>query len=517
LVLDVSAGGVCPKCQRKVASRLLQNQLSLTVSLATHSATADDQHLDLANGCEETKALVGQRLGHFEIAETLGTGGMGAVYRALDTSLQRYVAVKVLQRKKVCKSGSEGEVDRLLQEAISQARVNHPNVVSIYYVGKQDGEPFLAMELVPGVTVEQHLASGELAFPEVASIGLQMTDALAASLEFDVLHGDIKPSNIMWQSNGVAKLSDFGMARRSSTRENQQIGGTPNYLAPELLNGQPMTFQSDMYSLGVTLYELTFGKLPVTLSGYSFSEWAESHRRRVLEFPQPWPDHLPEMWRDILKRLLQQKPEDRYSSYEELRRDLLQVLPSRNTAARVLPRLFAAAIDFVVVAVGVALMFLVSFLLVSQLRNLLDIADIRMLRRMSEHVPWYQELGNLIVNVGYGLSLFIPAGLYLFATGYFRQTIGRGLMHVRVVNCYGLWPQRRTLALREIPRMALVLTQPITANMFLMDLHPALIVLAVTIPVAAFSLFNMGYLLFSKQRRALHDRMFRTNVVLDTQ
>lgn len=516
-MLDVTEGGVCPKCQRRVASRILRNQMSLTVSLATHTSTSADPELELVGGCEETRALIGQRLGHFEIAETLGAGGMGAVYRALDTSLQRYVAVKVLQRKKLSKSDSDGEVDRLLQEAISQARVNHPNVVAIYYVGKQNGEPFLAMELVPGVTVEQHLNHSQLSFPEVASIGLQMTEALAASLEFDVLHGDIKPSNILWQNNGIAKLSDFGMARRSSTSENQQVGGTPNYLAPELLNGQPMTFRSDMYSLGVTLYELTFGKLPVTLSGYSFSEWAESHRRRVLEFPNPWPDHLPENWRDILKRLLQQKPEDRYSSYEELRQDLLNVQPGRNTAARVLPRLFAAAIDYVIVAVGLALMFLLSYFIAGSFRNLLNIGDMRMVRRMSLDVPWYQELGNWIVNLGYGASLFIPILLYLFATSYFRQTIGRGLMHIRVVNSYGLLPQRRLFALRELPRLALVVTQPIAANLMLFEVHPAVIIFVLSLPVLFFSLIDIGYLTLSKNRRALHDRLFGTNVVLDTE
>ena len=229
--------------------------------------------------------MKGRTFGHFKIVDSLGQGGMGQVFRALDTSLKRYVAVKVLRSGLSASTNarsSDFEIEQLMQEAIAQARVIHPNITTIYYVGKEDETPFLAMELIYGQSIAEKIAEGPMVYSEIHSISSQLAGVLRFSHELDIIHGDIKPSNIMVQSNGIAKLSDFGLARRASKKQSSPFGGTPNYLAPELLEGESSSIQSDMYALGVTLFEMTFGRLPVSVSGASMKEWIASHEQLSL-------------------------------------------------------------------------------------------------------------------------------------------------------------------------------------------------------------------------------------------
>ncbi len=174
--VDPNAGGKCAMCQREISPKVLQHELALTITIRGKPDHIVPSPSEPSNF--DANELVGRNFGHFEIIRPLGRGGMGQVYQALDTSLQRYVAVKILQ------SGSSGSssaacgarhVDLLLQEAVAQARVEHPNIVTIYYVGKQDDEPFFAMELVNGVSVAHRIAQGDLSFGEIAMIAIQIT------------------------------------------------------------------------------------------------------------------------------------------------------------------------------------------------------------------------------------------------------------------------------------------------------------------------------------------------------
>ena len=253
---------------------------------------------------------------------------MGAVYQALDESLQRYVALKVIHSAGGSAIDTK-QIQRLLQEAIAQARVNHPNIVHIYYVGREGKTPFFAMELVPGATLADRLKDGPLPFATVVSIGEQVADALRHAADFDILHGDVKPSNILFADKGTVKLSDFGLARRLSAADLSptSFAGTPAYLSPEAAEGRPTDIRSDMYSLGITLFEMTFGRLPYTPSGGKLVDFVQVHRTASIEFPSPWPDRLPYAWRGVLARLLAKSPADRYPNYEDLLADLRRLRP----------------------------------------------------------------------------------------------------------------------------------------------------------------------------------------------
>ncbi len=156
----------------------------------------------------------------------------------------------------------------MLEEARAQARVNHPNVVHVYYVSRSEHQPYLAMELAPNGTVADLLKGGQLCFADVVDIGLQVAHALRASSKLQIVHGDIKPSNVLL-SGRTAKLSDFGLARclAGKLQSESNLSGTPNYMAPELCDGADRSVQSDMYAFGVMLYEMTFARLPFQFTG----------------------------------------------------------------------------------------------------------------------------------------------------------------------------------------------------------------------------------------------------------
>lgn len=491
-------GGVCPKCDRPISPKTLKHDLALTMtidSLHTDFTTAQATGIALGGSPDE---LVGKTLGHFEMVATLGSGGMGQVYKALDKSLQRYVAVKVLRSgigSSANLTSSDTEIDSLLQEAVSQARVTHPNIVTIYYVGKQDGNPFLAMELVHGEALNRVIEERQLAFSDIGLIAVQMAEALKFSYELDIIHGDIKPSNVMLMSNTRVKLSDFGMARRASDVSSGKLGGTPNYIAPELLTGANPSVQSDMYALGVTLYELTFGQLPVTLAGKTISDWIESHEQAEIVYPAPWPEHLPEGWKGVLSRMLAKEPRDRFENYDELLEELDAVQPGSRVIARRAPRLIAAMIDYLVV-----------LLLMVPMQMVLEAT--RLTSYLGDHV---------FIRFLLQLADFLPIMTYTILVMFWRQSIGRALMHVRVVNQYGLIPAAKSMVARSFFRMCLVWATCSTiffqrSDVFWVQIVSASVVLICLIYLIAATAFMLIY----DQARSIHDLIFGTRVVLDT-
>jgi hypothetical protein len=424
--------------------------------------------------------LIGSKLGHFEIIEPIGRGGMGQVYRALDTSLQRYVAVKVIL------TGSETGIDaesqsRLMYEAVAQARVNHPNIVTIYYVGRDAGTPFLAMELIDGQNASDLIQQGTVPYETLCSIAIRITHALDIASRTGIVHSDIKPQNLLILPDGNVKLSDFGMARIADRDEGKLLGGTPNYLAPELLRGEKPSLQSDMYALGVTLFELSFGRLPVPLSGSSLQEWSRIHETASVKFPEPWPDHLPDGWKKVLDQLLQKNPQDRFSSYEELGQTLRSILPVPRPRAGLFARTVAWCIDAGSILFATALpLALASTLL---------------------RVP--EDIANL---------MFLPVlGLYLAIVYAWRQSLGRELIHVKIVNQYSLTPGRKVMVFRECLRMVFFCFV-ILGNLasFLVPLSQ-IPLLAVGVALTAADLL---YAATWGRGQSLHDRLFRTKAVI---
>ncbi|HEX3556874.1 MAG TPA: protein kinase [Thermoanaerobaculia bacterium] len=265
-------------------------------------------------------ALLGQR---FEILSVLGSGGMGIVYKARDRELDDLVALKMLRRELW---GDRNQLDRLKSEIKLARKITHPNVLRTHDFGEIDGVPYISMEYVRGVTLRYMLdQTSRLPYSAGLRLAKQLCAGLGAAHAVGVLHRDIKPENMILEPTGNAKLMDFGIARpidRLAPAQTQAgfIVGTPQYLAPEVLQGQEADTRTDLYSVGIVLYEIFTGELP--FDGPTIMEVVVKHLR---EEPAPpssrWPEIPPVLEAAILK-CLSKNPEQRYRSVAELLRDL---------------------------------------------------------------------------------------------------------------------------------------------------------------------------------------------------
>ena len=215
--------------------------------------------------------LIGSR---YEVIEKIGTGGMATVYRAQDQRLNRYVAVKVLKNEY---SEDKKFVAKFRQEAQSIASMSHPNIVGVYDVGEDEGMHYIVMEYVDGITLKAYIEKkGKLSVREAVGISLQIANGLEAAHVNNIIHRDIKPQNILISKDGTAKVSDFGIAKAASS--NTVTGsamGSVHYISPEQARGGFSDEKSDIYSLGVTIYEMLSGTLP--FSGESAVAVALAH------------------------------------------------------------------------------------------------------------------------------------------------------------------------------------------------------------------------------------------------
>ncbi len=267
--------------------------------------------------------MIGQTLGHYRIEAQLGAGGMGVVYRAHDTRLERTVAVKVI--------GESLEADataraRLIQEARAASALNHPNICTIHEVGEAGGRAFIVMEYVEGRPLSAVAPGDGLPVETVIRYGSQIADALAHAHERGVVHRDLKSSNIIVTPEGRPKVLDFGLAKRlrgagleDATRTQGLTGagaivGTLLYMAPEVLRGEPADTRSDIWALGVVLYEITAGRQP--FQGQTGFELTSAILR---EPPAPLPPQAPVGLRAIIHRCLAKEPGERYQRAGEVR------------------------------------------------------------------------------------------------------------------------------------------------------------------------------------------------------
>ena len=213
--------------------------------------------------------LIGQKLGRYQIIEELGRGGMAVVYKAYQSSLNRYVAIKVLPPQFTF---DEEFVQRFLREAQSAAALHHPNIVTIHDVSHEDGYYFIVMEFVEGKTLDRLMAeSGRLSLPRIQRIVSQVVNALDHAHQQGLIHRDIKPTNIMVdeQRNDHVTLMDFGLVRAaegSGLTKTGTIVGTPEYMSPDQAEGQDVDARTDIYSLGVVLFKMLTGRVPFSRS-----------------------------------------------------------------------------------------------------------------------------------------------------------------------------------------------------------------------------------------------------------
>ena len=254
---------------------------------------------------------------HFEILETLGVGGMGSVYKARDTRLDRFVALKLLRKEL---SANPGEAARLEQEARVTAAVNHPHVVQVYSTGSAHGQLYLVMELVEHGSLDDLMAQ-QPRVPEaqVLETAIQVAKGLQAAYEKGLIHRDIKPANILFADARNAKIGDFGLAVAAGAQQaeaQKEIWGTPYYVAPERLNNAPEDFRSDIYSLGATLFHTLAGQPPIQGETTSASEL-----RRLKAIPPDLRRVAPEVSREtarLVNRMLAPEPGHRFTSYAQL-------------------------------------------------------------------------------------------------------------------------------------------------------------------------------------------------------
>src|SRR4051812_10895669 len=248
---------------------------------------------------------------------------MGAVYRALDPLIDREVAIKTLLPDLPADVMAEVR-ERFLREARSAGRLNHPNIVTIHDVGEHDGVAYIAMELLEGRSLQQMLRGERLPFATSAELCAQVADALAHAQRFSIVHRDVKPANIMVDPWGRAKLTDFGVAHvpASSMTMTGAALGSPKYMSPEQVLGVAADPRSDIFSLGIVLYEMLSGRHPFTRaedSAFSLMPRIASMPHTPLREVDP---AIPAGFELVVGRALAKKPEDRYQHAAEMASDL---------------------------------------------------------------------------------------------------------------------------------------------------------------------------------------------------
>jgi len=279
----------------------------------------------------QTRLEVGQRIGHYTIMALLGVGGMGEVYLATDTKLDRQVAVKILNEKF---NRHEANLPRFIREAKAASALNHPNILVIHEIGETDDAHFIVSEYIKGQTLREIVSAAPMNLPDVLDIGVQIAHALSAAHQVGLVHRDIKPENIMIRPDGYVKILDFGLAKlveqkvigleASTAKQNQTakglILGTVNYMSPEQAKGERVDERTDIFSFGVLLYELLAGRTPFAGDSVSetFANLLNAQPQPLARFAAGVPDEL----QRIVLKMLRKSADERYQTMKDALTDL---------------------------------------------------------------------------------------------------------------------------------------------------------------------------------------------------
>nr|MBA3819518.1 protein kinase [Deltaproteobacteria bacterium] len=436
----------------------------------------------------------GQQLGHFRIERPLGAGGMGEVYLATDLALDRPVAIKVLPD---ALARDPKRRERMVREARAQARVAHPNVGHIYYVGEEAGRLFFAMEYVSGETLADRIAKGPLSVDDALSVIRAAALGLREAQRSGFTHRDVKPSNLMLDSHGTLKVLDFGLAAGAPEGlgggaacggpvAQTSLAGTPLYMAPEQARGEAVDFRADIYALGATLYHLVSGKPPFNAD--SVDELISMHataarptvpRRGVARTQFGAVDAL-------CTKMLAARPEDRFASYDELLRAIELASMAHTRPGGFWARSIATAIDFGFVMLVVSIVMSVA------------------------------QLVGMPPVESTAIGFFTLFGYQVLTVARWGQTLGKAIFELEVVDLEtsrrpGLArATRRSLAMLGVPALAIVAAEAFGFLELRLATQLALAVMGFAIFVGLASLLYASARISGK--RALWDRAAHTMV-----
>jgi serine/threonine-protein kinase len=266
------------------------------------------------------------QIGRYVVESLVGAGGMGQIYKAHDPDIRRTVAIKLISTR-LMSSGDRGEyIRRFRREAEAAARCAHPNIVAIYDYAMHEGQPFLAMEFVHGMSVRQMIDERPMAVPDAIQVMLQVLDALASAHEQSVIHQDVKPANILLTPQMQAKVTDFGISRfaNADITSISSSMGTPNYMAPEQCRGGPVDHRADLFAAGATLFEMVAGER--AFGGRSSAEVTHHIMYDGLPLlPAAVLSEAPRL-QFVLERAMSKHPDDRFCSGHEMAEALRQIM-----------------------------------------------------------------------------------------------------------------------------------------------------------------------------------------------
>ena len=365
----------------------------------------------------------GQQLGHFRIERRIGAGGMGEVYLATDLALDRPVAIKVLPDDL---ARDPKRRDRMVREARAQARVSHPNVGHIYYIGEEAGRLYFAMEYVSGKTLAEVIAHGPMSVDDALSVIRAAALGLREAQREGFTHRDVKPSNLMLDAHGMVKVLDFGLAAgepgalTAGPVAQTSLAGTPLYMAPEQARGEAVDHRADIYALGATLYHLISGKPPFQADTVEelLTLHAKSARPAVPKrgIPRTQLGAIDA----LVARMLAARPEDRYASYDELLRAIELASGAQTRPGGFWVRLMATGVDVALVSLVVELAI-----------NAFELASAYVV--VQEEPVWFTVLALYLV----------------LATARWGRTAGKAIFELEVVDVTTTERPRFRVALRR--------------------------------------------------------------------